>query len=59
MKNNLFLIIIFLSFLGCSSDEVNKLENAVNIFDPKNTLPVRDFELFFVLLFWLPMWLVS
>ena len=39
MQNKFFLIIIFFAFLGCSSDQVTKIENAVNIFDNKNALP--------------------
>ena len=39
MQNKFFLIIIFFAFLGCSSDQVTEIENAVNIFDNKNALP--------------------
>ncbi len=38
MQSKSFLIILFILFLGCSSDENNKLKNAVNVFDNKNTL---------------------
>ena len=40
MKNKFFLNVIFLAFLGCSSDPVTEIENAVNIFDNKNPFPV-------------------
>ena len=39
MQNKLFLNIIFLVFLGCSSDKVTEIDNAISIFDNKNTLP--------------------
>ena len=39
MQNKFFLNVIFLAFLGCSSDPVIKIDNAVNIFDNKNALP--------------------
>ena len=39
MQNKLFFNIIFLSFLGCSSDKVTEIDNAINIFDNKNDLP--------------------
>ena len=42
MQNKLFLNIIFLAFLGCSSDKVTEIDNAINIFDNKNTLPAID-----------------
>tara|TARA_A100001015_G_scaffold229737_1_gene259833 strand:+ start:1097 stop:2407 length:1311 start_codon:yes stop_codon:yes gene_type:complete len=38
MQNKLFLNIIFLAFLGCSSDNVTEIDNAINIFDNKNAL---------------------
>ena len=40
MQNKLLLILISLVFFGCSSDKDIKLQNAVNIFDNTNTLPV-------------------
>ena len=40
MQNKLFLNIIFLAFLGCASDKVTEIDNAINIFDNKNDLPV-------------------
>ena len=40
MQNKLLLILILSVFFGCSSDKDIELQNAVNIFDNKNTLPV-------------------
>ena len=40
MQNKLLLILIISVFFGCSSDKDIELQNAVNIFDNKNTLPV-------------------
>ena len=40
MQNKVLLILISLVFFGCSSDKDIELQNAVNIFDNKNTLPV-------------------
>ena len=38
MKNNFFLIIISIIFLGCSSDKDTKSTNTVDIFNVKNDL---------------------
>ena len=40
MQNKLLLILISSVFFGCSSDKDIELQNAVNIFDNKNTLTV-------------------
>ena len=40
MQNKLLSILILSVFFGCSSDKDIELQNAVNIFDNKNTLPV-------------------
>ena len=40
MQNKLLSILILSVFFGCSSDEDIELQNSVNIFDNKNTLPV-------------------
>ncbi len=40
MLNKFFLNILFVVFIGCSSDKATEIDNGVNIFDNKNYLPV-------------------
>ena len=40
MQNKLFIIILFVAFVGCSSEKVTESNNSINIFDMKNNLPV-------------------